>query len=204
MANVLSVTYFVIGMVVMQTCLFVWTSLMVPQIVERSSRRLQTSPWACFTVGFLFTLMTSLILGGLLCWRLVAIGQVASAFDWFSEHLTISRVPHDALVFTHAVGSMFAGPWMASLVIGGAAFSRLFAGRAAEYLRWERRLPALVTGAFCTSASCFLPFIGWFVFVPIVGCMAVGAGILGMWRREPATTSNGYAGVHTARATQVA
>jgi hypothetical protein len=40
-------------------------------------------------------------------------------------------------------------------------------------------------GAVCLSLACALPFVGWFVLFPYLGCSGIGAFILGIFQREP-------------------
>ena len=39
-------------------------------------------------------------------------------------------------------------------------------------------------GTICLTLACALPFVGWFLLLPYVGCVGIGAVILGLIQRE--------------------
>ena len=55
----------------------------------------------------------------------------------------------------------------------------------------ERILPDLslwkqtAWGTVCMTLACALPFVGWFLLLPYVGCVGIGAFILGFFQRDP-------------------
>ena len=40
-------------------------------------------------------------------------------------------------------------------------------------------------GTICLTLACALPFVGWFLLLPYVGCVGIGAVILGILQRTP-------------------
>jgi len=40
-------------------------------------------------------------------------------------------------------------------------------------------------GTVCLSLACALPFVGWFLLLPYIGFVGIGAFILGLFQREP-------------------
>jgi hypothetical protein len=55
----------------------------------------------------------------------------------------------------------------------------------------ERILPEIsswkqtIWGTVCLSFACALPFVGWFLLLPYIGLVGIGAFILGIFQREP-------------------
>jgi hypothetical protein len=158
MANVLTVVWLVIAWVVMQTCIQVWTALMLPNPVERARQRLERKPVASLSLGVLFWGLTLLV--GM---ALVKEGNPGGLqlFGW----LVIS-------------------PMLASSIIGGAAFAELVGSRIRPRMQSGSPMVALVGGALCTTLAGLLPVIGWVVFLPLIGFMSVGAGALGLFNKR--------------------
>jgi hypothetical protein len=42
----------------------------------------------------------------------------------------------------------------------------------------------ILLGSICLSLACALPFVGWFLLLPYVGFVGIGAVILGFFERE--------------------
>jgi hypothetical protein len=154
MANVLSVVWIVIAYVVTQTSIMVWAAWMLPNPVERARQRLVRKPVGSFFLGLLFWSVTMLITSQLIRGDRPGVGQL--------------------------IGWLLMGPMLAASVLGGAAFAQLIGGRISAQLKNDSPVPALIGGALCTVLAGLLPVIGWFVFLPITGMMAIGAGALGI------------------------
>jgi hypothetical protein len=160
MANVLTVVWFIIGWTAMQTGLMVWLALMLPQRVGRARERVETAPVRTFFVGAAFWIVTVL----------------------FAVNLIKQGRPGPVQLF----GWLTAGPMLAASAIGGAAFAQIVSERIRERSPQTSPLAALAVGGLCTAISGLLPVIGWFVFLPIVGFMSVGAGLSALLRKKPA------------------
>lgn len=176
MANVTAVTNFVVGFVIMHASLLVWIAIMAPGTVHRARQRLETRPIASLLWGLgVFSAM--LLTGsGLLLLRMQCIGLVSGVLQHLSEWLAVNRLSHDSYMVTHGLGWLLMAPFMICWAFGGAAFAELFASRIRRFTDNEHSVRALVGGAFCTSAAGFLPLVGWFAFLPLVGLMSIGAG----------------------------
>jgi len=175
-ASVSAVTYFVIGFIVIHASLLVWVRVLLPGTVSRARSRLEAAPlrslfWgtAVFAASILFVCL-------LLAFRMRGIQYAAELLAKFSSSLDVNRLPNDAYVVTHVLGWMLLAPVMAAWIFGGAAFAEIFAERLGRQVGRDLPIAGFLAGAFCTSAGAFLPFVGWFVFFPLVGLMSIGAG----------------------------
>jgi|SRR5919109_2330429 hypothetical protein len=67
------------------------------------------------------------------------------------------------------------------LSLGLAGMSNLVGERIfPDYLGWRQTF----WGTVCLSLACALPFVGWFLLLPYIGFVSVGAVILGFFQRE--------------------
>jgi len=158
MANVLTVVWFVIGWAAMQTCLGVWLALMLPNRVERARERVEKAPKSTFFAGAAF-------------W-------IVSAF------VAVAMIQNGRPGPVQLLGWISAGPMLAASAIGGAAFAQILSERIRERSPQTSPLSALAIGALCTALSGLLPVIGWFVFLPLVGFISIGAGLSGLFARK--------------------
>jgi hypothetical protein len=66
------------------------------------------------------------------------------------------------------------------LSLGLVAMSNLMGERIfPSFSSWKQTL----WGTVCLSLACALPFVGWFLLLPYVGCVGIGAVILGFLQR---------------------
>jgi len=186
MANVYSIAFTVLGVVFAHCCLLVWTAIVLPSTVERARRRIETRPVSSFLVGLVCCLLTIGLFAGFSAIRARIVPRVDELLQYLSVHLQFTRTYNDAWILTNWFVWPLAAPVFAGWIFGGAGFSQLFAIRARALMRDDRPLLGLTYGALCTSASYFLPFVGWFVFAPIVGMISVGAGICALLSRSAA------------------
>jgi hypothetical protein len=159
-ANVLTVVWFVVAWVVMQTAVMLVTGLLLPNVVERAQRRIVARPVGSFFRGALFWLVSAFLAVALL-----------------------NSGKHGLVQF---LGWIAPAPMFACSVIGGAAFARLLAERMQPQAGNTSRLAQFALAALATSLSGLLPLIGWVVFFPVVGCICTGAGLSAVRRREKA------------------
>jgi hypothetical protein len=152
MGVVIGFVWLVIGYVLMQTSIQVWAALMLPNPVERAQQRIQRRPYASFFIGLAFG---------------VAGAVIASFFLRAAGPWTL-------------IGYALMAPVFASGVVGGGAFTRILAERIKPHQKNESGITALVGGAFLTTAATLLPVIGWFMFLPLIGFMSIGAGLMGI------------------------
>jgi hypothetical protein len=188
MANVLSIAYFVVGVTVIHAGLLLWTAVVLPRPVERARLALQDHPVRSFFGGVLFCLVLLAIVSALLLVRLQTVAALDRLLAVAAATLGVTRPYNDAWIATHMLAWLFAAPVLSGFIVGGAAFARIFAARARALMQRDSPLLVLMLGALVTSSSYFLPFAGWFAFLPVVGLMSVGAGVLGIFSwRDPRT-----------------
>lgn len=179
MATVYAVTFTVLGLVVTYSSLLVWTALLLPAPVARARARLETRPVACFFAGLGFFLLTVLAFAGFLLIRNAWMVVLSDSLQRAADALQFSRIHNDVFIFANcAVWPVVAAPAMVGWIIGGAAFAQMFAARARPLMHDDRPLLALILGAVMESLAFFLPPVGWFVFLPIIALMSIGAGLL--------------------------
>jgi hypothetical protein len=184
MANVYSIAFSVLGVVVAHCLLLVWTALILPAPVERARRRIETRPIFSFLIGLVCCLVTIGLIAGFSAIRTRIVPRIDDALEYLSVHLQFTRSYNDAWILTNGLVWFLAAPVLAGLIFGGAGFAQLFGIRARAMMRDDRPLLGLTYGALCTSASYFVPLVGWFIFLPIVGLISIGAGICGILGRS--------------------
>ncbi|HEX4143286.1 MAG TPA: hypothetical protein VHY91_07030 [Pirellulales bacterium] len=178
MATVYTVTFTVLGLVVMYSSLVVWTALILPAPVARARARLEAKPVASFFAGLAFFLLTLLAYVGFLVIRNPWLAPVDESLQRASGILQFNRFYNDAYIVLNCVAWTVAAPAMVGWIIGGAGFAQLFASRARTLMHEDRPLLALGLGAITASFAFFLPPVGWFLFLPVVTLMSIGAGLL--------------------------
>jgi hypothetical protein len=184
MANVYSLAFSVIGIVVMHSCLLVWTAIVIPHPVERARQRLESSPWLSLVVGIGCSALFAVVAGGFMLVRPQGVRWVSDGLEVLSEICYFTRFYNDGWIITNLIMWVLATPLLAAFIVGGAGFAQLFAERARTMVATNRPLLALSYGAICTSVSYFLPVVGWFVVLPLVGLISIGAGAQGLWRHR--------------------
>jgi hypothetical protein len=183
MANVLSTVYFVIGVVVTHSCMLIWTALLLPRSVRRAQLQLHNRPIRSGVLGVVICIVTVLLFAALLSFRPYMLRGVNHLLESLSQRLDVGRSYNDAWVLANLLGWILTIPAFAAVIVGGAAFAQTFANRARTTMRTDSPLLALCFGAICTTSAYFVPFAGWFVFLPIVSMMSVGAGFVGIFSK---------------------
>ena len=180
MANVYSIAFTVLGVFLAHSCLLVWTAIVLPGPVERARRRIETRPVSSFFVGVACCLATLCLLGVFFWLRGPLVPRVEDLLEYLAARLQFNRWYNDTWMLANGLVWILVAPVLAGFIFGGAGLAQIFAIRARSMMRDDRPLLGLVCGAACTSASYFMPLVGWFVFLPIVGLISIGAGICGM------------------------
>ena len=162
MADVYTVLFIVIGILISVPALLVALNLLMPQVTERAERRLGQSPGKSFAVGLPVTAV-------ILFWSLAN----------FESNV--------GLLQTSAFIILFLG--MALGCIGGAGMARLLGQRIAPLSDTHSHIHFLLRGAIVYELAALVPFVGWFVFAPIVGIMAVGAAVLAVFSKQSSVFS---------------
>jgi hypothetical protein len=186
MANVYSIAFSVLGVVLAHCCLLVWTAIVLPLPVDRARRRIENQPVSSFLIGLVCCLITIGLIGGFSAIRDSIVPKLDDMLEYLSVHLHFTRFYDDAWRLTKNLVWVLTAPIFAGLIFGGAGFAQLFAVRARALMRDDRPLLALTYGALCTSTSYFLPMVGWFVFAPVVGLISIGAGLCAILSRPTA------------------
>jgi len=197
MATVYAVTFTVLGLVVMYSSLIVWTALVLPAPVARARARLEARPVASFFAGLGFFLLTVLAYVGFLIVRNLWMVALTDGLQWSSDRLQFGRFYNDVVILANCAAWPLAAPAMVGWIIGGAAFAQLFAARARPLMHEDRPLLALILGAFVESFAFFLPPVGWFVFLPVITLMSIGAGLLAIL--QPHAHSKAHGGQPSAK-----
>jgi hypothetical protein len=159
MADVLSVTLIILGLLVTLPALWLFLRALFPASVERARGRLEGSPGTCF-------------LAGLLPWLVLFAGGVA----------LLSKGP-PPLKF---VGFVLVSAGFVVEGVGLAALSSILGARLPSAADAGRPWRGLVRGAVCMELAFLLPFVGWFALMPLVSVSAVGAALLAAASREDA------------------
>ena len=166
MANVYSIAFTVLGVVVAHCLLLVWTAMVLPGPVERARRRIETRPISSFLIGLVCCLLTVGLIAGFSVIRIRIVPKVGrSASNILSVHLQFTRSYNDAWILTNGLVWLLAAPVLAGLIFGGAGFAQLFGIRARAMMRDDRPLLGLTYGALCTSAVVFLAAGGLVYFL---------------------------------------
>ncbi|MHC4923785.1 MAG: hypothetical protein ACYTG4_06865 [Planctomycetota bacterium] len=153
-ANVLSVTFAILGAIVAFTSFWLLVSVLAPGPVDRARERLARTPLKSFFTGL--PLAFVLLVGGV---GLLQGGAPAKL-----------------------AGALMFGAGVLLSTVGLAALSRLIGLRLPSPVDRERPWRSLVRGALCLQFSWVLPFIGWFGISGLSIVTGLGAAVLG-WIR---------------------
>lgn len=160
MADVYTVTFIMIGILLSVPALLVALNLLMPNVTSRTHTRLDRTPVKSFFVGL----------------------PISGFIILFSLAMFQSNV---GLLQTGAFILTFLGLGLGS--IGGAGMARLLGSRLAPIANPNSNLTNLVRGAIVYEFACLVPFVGWFLFIPIAGITAVGAAAFALlgWVPKP-------------------
>jgi hypothetical protein len=192
MATVYAAAFAVIGLVLMHSSLVIWTALVLPIPVARARLRIETRPVASFFAGLAVLLLTALVFGGFLILRDNWTNVIADVVQRVCGVLHFPRFHNDEYIIANcAAWPLLAAPALVGWIVGGAAFAQLFATRARALMHDDRPFLALTLGAITESFGFFLPAAGWFVFLPVVSLISMGAGLLAILRPRAQLGSHG-------------
>ncbi len=96
----------------------------------------------------------------------------------FSIAVALIQIPI-GLVKLFAFGIMLS--ITAMLTVGAAGLAQLMGQRIGEMSGAKTSFGALVRGSLVYSLALFFPYIGWFLFAPLSGLCALGAGADALW-----------------------
>lgn len=157
MGVVMGVTAVVLEIAAALVGLMVWTALLFPQRTARARAALEARPGRCFVTGLCLAVLLGIPVRVLL------------------------RSPHGLGKLT---GWLLAFPLLVVLALGLAAMAELLGARLQQRSTAVTSLGALVCGAVTLELAAALPFLGWFLFAPVVGLTLLGAGAAGSVSRD--------------------
>jgi hypothetical protein len=161
MSDIFRLFIFIILMTIGLVAYFLVANALFPQRIVKTKAIIQSMPARSFGIGlvnFVFFAVIALVL--------FSISENAAAF--LKVILTIPALIILALL---AIILSFGLAGMSNLI-----GERIFPDVSA----WKQTL----WGTVCLSLACALPFVGWFLLLPYVGFVGIGAVILGFFRRE--------------------
>lgn len=130
--------------------------------LTRTRTIVQSMPGRSFGIGFVNFIFFAVI-------AMVLLAVAENAGDLLQVVLTVPAV---VILGILAILLSFGLAGMANL-IGERIFSELPV--------WKQSL----WGTICLTLACALPFVGWFLLLPYVGFIGIGAVILGVFQRNP-------------------
>lgn len=160
MGIVMGVTAVILGIASGIVGLLVWTALLFPAPVSRARVALAVHPVRCGLSGAALALLLGVPGLGLL------------------------QAPHGG---AKLAGWMLALPLASLLIVGFAAMAQLLGEKMRGLSPALTPLGALVRGAVTIELAAILPFVGWFLFAPLVSLTLVGAGARGCFSRSSGT-----------------
>lgn len=158
MADVYTVTFILIGMLLSLPGLLVGINLLLPNMTQRIEVRLLRKPGRNFFIGVPVTAFVGL-------W-------VAIATNVGSGLLSGSAF-------------LLAGLWMGLGTFGAAGLARLLGKRMGRISDPASELTQWVRGAAVFELACLFPLVGWFLFMPLMGIMLVGAAVSSIRAKPP-------------------
>lgn len=158
MADVYTVTFIIIGILISVPALLVALNLLMPKVTRRAYTRLEQTPVKSFFLGLPVTAFIILY-----------------SLTMFQANIGVLQ--------TSAFIMAFLG--MGIGAIGGAGTARLLGLRLTPYVNPSSKLTNLVRGAIVYELACLVPFVGWFLFIPIVGITAIGSAVFALIGWQP-------------------
>lgn len=172
MADVYTVTFILIGILLSLPGLLVALNLLLPTATRRVQTRLEQTPGRCFWFGVPVT-------AAFLLWIAIA-----------------TNIPFGPIKATAWIAG-FIGMGIGS--IGGAGLSRLLANRLAPLSHPNSELTHLIRGAVVYEMACLVPGVGWFLFIPLMGITLMGAATFALFGWLPRPMAAGQMAVNSAQ-----
>lgn len=157
MADVYTVVFLVLGLLVSYPALLVVVNMLLPKVTERAAVRLGERPGRLFVLGLVVT--------GVLGFVIVATAEAGSG-----------------VVRAVAFGSGLVG--LGLIVLGSAGIARLLGERLSGWSESTSRLKNLVRGAVAYELAGGMPIVGWFLFLPMMVVLSVGVGVSVLVRQK--------------------
>ncbi len=169
MADVYTVTLIIIGLLISLPALLVGLNLLMPGVTIRAQVRLRETPGKSFGLGAVLTAVFLLII------------------------LVTFQIPGPGQAF----GVGFAVAAMGLGTLGAAGMARLLGERIRPLVKPNSDMMNLLRGAVVYELACLVPFVGWFIFAPLVGMMVLGAAVFALigWMPKPLVRETAVVGV---------
>lgn len=159
MADVYTVTFIIIGILISVPALLVGLNLLMPGVTIRTQVRLRETPGKSFWLGAVLTAVLLITI------------------------LITAQIPGPGQAF--AFGLVVVGMGLGSL--GAAGMARLLGERIRPLAKPNSDMMNLLRGAILYELACLVPFVGWFIFAPLVGMTVLGAAVFALigWMPKP-------------------
>jgi len=159
MADVYTVTFIMIGILISLPALLVGLNLLMPGTTIRVQVRLRETPGKSFGLGAVLTAVLLIII-------LITV-QIPG--------------PGQAFAFGLAIIGMGLG------CLGAAGMARLLGERIRPLAKPNSDMMNLLRGAIVYELACLVPFVGWFIFAPLVGMTVLGSAVFALigWMPKP-------------------
>lgn len=161
MSDILRLLFAIVLMTIGLVAYFLVTHALFGSRVVRTKSILQSMPARSFGIGFV-----NFVFFGVISLVLLSVAENTGGF--VKGVLTIPAMIILALLAI-----------MLSLGLAGVANligERIFP----DFSPWKQTL----WGTVCLTLACTLPFVGWFLLLPYVGFVGIGAVILGFFQRD--------------------
>ena len=163
MSDIVRLLFFVLLLTIGLVAYFLVAKALFPQGVGKTTSLIQSSPARSLGVGLINFVFFAVIAMALL--------SVAESSGPFIKG--ILTIPAMIILAFLAIMLSFGLAGMANLI-----GERIVPDTAT----WKQT----VWGTICLSLACALPFVGWFLLLPYVSFVGIGAVILGYFQRERA------------------
>lgn len=159
MADVYTVTFIMIGILITVPALLVGLNLLMPGTTIRAQVRLRETPGKSFWLGVVLTAVFLILI------------------------LITAQIPGPGQAF--AFGLAVIGMGLGSL--GAAGMARLLGERIRPLSKPNSDMMNILRGAIVYELACLVPFVGWFIFAPLVGITVLGAAVFALigWMPKP-------------------
>jgi hypothetical protein len=161
MSDIVRLLFAIILLTISLAAYFLVVNALFPRRVAKTKSIIQSMPARSFGIGLVNFLFFAVI-------AMVLFSVAENTGPFLRGILTIPAVVILALIAI-VLSLGLAGM---SNVIGEQIFS--------DFPVWKNNL----WGTVCLSLACALPFVGWFLLLPYVGFVGIGAVILGFFQRE--------------------
>lgn len=157
MADVYTVTFLVIGLLVSYPALLVALNLLLPQVTGRAAERVSAGPFKTFAVGTVLTAGMALLI--------LATAEAGAG-------------PVRALAWLTGLGAL------GLIAIGSAGMSRLLGERLVLWSEPASKLKNLLRGAVIYELAGIMPIVGWLLFLPAMVILSIGAATAALFSRS--------------------